>query len=858
MLGHYRILEQIGAGGMGVVYRAHDLQLDRDVALKILSTGKLTDTGSRSRFRKEALALARLNHPNIATVHEYGTDEGIDFLVTEYITGITLDTKLATGPLALEDALNFGIQMAQGLEAAHEQGIIHRDLKPGNVRITAKGQVKILDFGLAKLAAPANATALTDSYSGDKGSYGTLPYMAPEQLRGFSVDERTDIWAAGAVLYEMVTGQRPFPQKHAPQLIDDILHQEPKPPSSINPAVSPGLESVILKGLDKQPDRRYQSARELRVDLNRLQTSPIASNSGFATTPTKRSRVRELKPVMIVGVCLVALLLIAAIVTRIARRQQPQSPRVIAVLPFQAVGADADTNALGTGMTETLTAQLAQSSDRNQLQLVSTREIETQGVKSAAEARREFGADLVVEGSLQHAGSQLRINCSLVDAATHRQIGARSFTAEMNDIFGLEDRVATEALSLLSSQIPALKHGSIEIHADTSPEAYQHYLRGWGYLQDYDKVENIQSAIAEFGRAVQNDSHYGRAYAGLGNAYWLGYEASNGTNNWIDQAAEDCHKALDISADIAEGHSCLGHVDVSRGEYAKAVEEFDRSVSLDPKRDEALRGLADAYEKMGKPSAAETTYQKAIALRPQYWAGYSWMGAFYFREARYGDAANMFRKVIELTPESFYGYSNLGGALSIQGQYADAIKALQRSIEIRPTLDAYSNLGTVYFASRRFAEAAQTYKNALTLDGEDFLTWGNLGDALYWTPERRSEAEPAYRKAISLGTAKLHVNPRDAGVLAFVATYKVMINDRKGGTTDLEHALAVAPKDADVRFRAALLYNHLGETERTLSTLDKAVSLGYPAAAIRDTPDFDPLRSNPRFEALLAKASQKN
>jgi len=839
------------------VYRAHDLQLDRDVALKILTPGTLGDRSSRSRFRREALALARLNHPNIATVHEYGTHEGIDFLITEYIPGITLDTKLAAGPLPVSEALNLGIQIAQGLEAAHEQGIIHRDLKPGNLRINANGQVKILDFGLAKFAVQVNTTALTDRYSGEKDSYGTLPYMAPEQVRGARVDERSDIWAAGTVLYEMVTGQRPFPEKHVPQLIDDILHQAVKSPTSINPAVPPPLESIILKTLDKQPDRRYQSARELRVDLNRLQTSPLPLTSDLPRATTSKARLR--KPAVVIGAVLTALiLLVLATVTRRVHRDRAQGPRILAVLPFQAVSADTDTAALGTGMTATLTALLAQASDRNLLQLVSTREIEAQGVRSAGDARREFGADLVVEGNLQQVGSQLRINCSLVDTATHREIAARTLTATVGDIFGLEDRVATEALSLLSTQVPAVKHAAIEIHADTDPEAYQHYLRGVGYLQDYDKVENIQSAITEFGLALQKDSHYAQAFAGLGNAYWLGYSASNGSNNWLTRAAENCQKALDISSDIAEGHSCLGHVYVGQGQPAKGVDEFKRAVQLDGNRDDALRGLADAYEKMGDASAAEATYQKAIALRPRYWAGYSWMGAFYFREARYQDAATMFRKVIELTPESFIGYSNLGGALSIQGQYTEAIKALQRSIEIRPTLEGYINLGDVYFASRNFAEAARVYKQALTLDDRYFMTWGNLGDALYWAPDHRSEAEPAYRKAISLGESKLQINPGDASVLAFLATYRAMINDRQNALAGLNRALVIAPNDADVQFRAALVYNHFGETDRTLSFLEKAVSLGYPAAAIRDTPDFDPLRENSRFRALTAKPSQKN
>ncbi|HEU5335784.1 MAG TPA: serine/threonine-protein kinase, partial [Terriglobales bacterium] len=291
VLGHYRILEQIGAGGMGVVYRAQDLQLERDVALKVLPPGTLSDCSARARFHKEALALARLNHPNIATVHEFGGENGVDFLVTEYIPGITLDKKLLAGALPEPEAINLAIQLAQGLEAAHEQGVIHRDLKPGNLRLTSKGQLKVLDFGLAKLAQRLEAGAATESLTKDSVLSGTLPYMSPEQVRGQHVDERSDIWAAGAVIYEMATGQRPFPERHSPQLIDNILRQPPRPPSQINARLTPGLETLILKALDKDPERRYQSARELRVDLNRL--LPSATSAGYVLPITSSAGQRR-------------------------------------------------------------------------------------------------------------------------------------------------------------------------------------------------------------------------------------------------------------------------------------------------------------------------------------------------------------------------------------------------------------------------------------------------------------------------------------------------------------------------------------------------------------------------------------
>ncbi len=277
-ISHYRIVEKIGSGGMGEVYRAHDERLDRDVALKILLAGSLADSGAVKLFRNEAQILCKLNHPNIATVHDFDTQDGVNFLVMEYITGETLDKKLAAGPVPEKEAVRLGLQLAQGLQAAHDAGVVHRDLKPGNLRITPDGRLKILDFGLSKLLQPRN-TDITQSFTSSNTVAGTLPYMAPEQLKGEPADTRSDIYAAGAVLYEMVTGQRPFPETLAPRLIDAILHQHPQPPSAFNRQVPPGMQSLILKALEKDPAYRYQSAREMQVDLERLSaSSAVGSN----------------------------------------------------------------------------------------------------------------------------------------------------------------------------------------------------------------------------------------------------------------------------------------------------------------------------------------------------------------------------------------------------------------------------------------------------------------------------------------------------------------------------------------------------------------------------------------------------
>jgi hypothetical protein len=291
MLGHYRVVEKIGAGGMGEVYRAHDERLERDVALKVLPTGTLADASARKRFRKEALTLSRLNHPHIATVHDFDTQDGVDFLAMELVEGKTLAERLTQGSLPEKEIARLGAQIADALQEAHEQGIVHRDLKPGNIKLTAKGQVKILDFGIAKLLRPVSEGATTETFTEPRGIAGTLPYMAPEQLLGEPVDARSDLYSFGVVLYEMATGQRPFEEKLSTALSDAILHRAPPPLRTVNRRISAGLENIILKCLEKDPEHRYQSAKELSVDLRRL-----AAPAAIQITPSPQALLPQAEP----------------------------------------------------------------------------------------------------------------------------------------------------------------------------------------------------------------------------------------------------------------------------------------------------------------------------------------------------------------------------------------------------------------------------------------------------------------------------------------------------------------------------------------------------------------------------------
>jgi serine/threonine protein kinase len=357
-ISHYRIVEKLGAGGMGAVHLAHDEHLQRDVAVKVLPRGTLADESARKRFRKEALALSKLSHPNIATVYDFDTQDGIDFLAMEYISGAALTGKLASEPLPEKEVIALGTQMAAAPEEAHEHGIVHRDLKPGNIMVTPKGQVKVLDFGLAKLVQPVSDAASTETAGDTQGAAGTLPYMAPEQLRSETVDARTDIHAAGAVLYEMSSGRQPCCENTAPRLIDAILHQMPSAPRDLNPRISPRFEELILKCLDKDPGRRYQSAQELRVDLQRL-AAPVP----YVAVPQRRRL--PIRWVLAPALALAAILALLVAFDAGGLRQRLLSgigtPRIesLAVLPLENLSGDPSQEVFANGMTEALTAELS-------------------------------------------------------------------------------------------------------------------------------------------------------------------------------------------------------------------------------------------------------------------------------------------------------------------------------------------------------------------------------------------------------------------------------------------------------------------------------------------------------------------
>jgi len=862
VVGRFRIAERLGKGGMGEVYRAEDTKLKRTVALKRLAPSLRADSLYRHRFLEEAERASRFSDAQVAAVYDVLEEQGEIFLILEYVEGQNLRQRLRQ-PLSLDEFFKIAMQCAEALVSAHGHGIVHCDIKPENIMLTSAGKVKILDFGVAKHLPRSDQSSTVDR----AGTFaGTPAYMSPEVLLEKVPDGRADIFSLGVVFYEVLTGQHPFLASSFVATTDRIRAETPASIRIFNRSVTPELEALVNKAMAKDASQRYSSAQELLESLREVHGD--LSDAGLARVVPLRVQEPPKKKRTWVWAALVAALFLCTLVYWQAKSfvfwqsksnrgidlGSSSTPMQLAVLPFAPMADDSGSKAFCNGLTETLTAKLTQLTDNYPLQVVPSTEIRAEGVTSVEQARKTFGVGLVLEGSLHSSGNQVRVTYTLVDAKTNRQLRAETVDADVSDAFAVEDRVVDGTLHMLGLAIKGDDRVVLAAHGTGDPSAYDQYLRGRGYLLDYHKHENIDSAISAFNRALTLDPKYAEAYAALGKAYWLSYQERLGSRDLMEKARSACDHAVVSSPSLAEGYTCLGNVYRTTGEYEKAVAQFQKATALDPTSDETFRGLADVYQKLNKPGEAEATFRKAISLRPQYWAGYTWLGYFYWQQGRYDDAAKEFQEVITLAPDNFRGYSDLGAMYVLLGRYPQAIDQLQRSVSIRPTVEVYDNLGNAYFLMRKYDEAARNFEEGLKFDKTSWLSWGNLGDAYYLVPDKRQNANDAYREAIRLADEDLRVNPRDGRIWAFRATYLAMIDNKSEAMASLQKAVSFAPASSSVQFRAALAYNHFGEKDLTIQWLRKALAGGLTANQVERTPDFDHLRADPSFQAILRDA----
>jgi serine/threonine-protein kinase len=873
--GRFRIVRYVAEGGMGTVYEAEDLQLHNRVALKTIRPDIALDTKAVERFKREILLGKSVTHPNVCRIHDLVVDHSdtgaeVLYLSMQYLEGETLAARIRRGPIPKTEALPLIEDMADALSAAHQSDIIHRDFKSGNVILVKRSnrrQAVITDFGLARAIHDSDLRSLSRMA-------GTVDYMAPEQIRGEDITPAADIYALGVVMYEMVTGQLPFTAGSKIAVAMKHLHDEPQPLRDLAADLDPNWNDTILDCLRKRPLERYQSASEVKAALVH-NSKPY---KGWVRRHVKNATSARLIALFLVST--LALTVLAAIPS--ARHKVEEwlhigsVPHVgqLAVLPLMDPANDPQSAALEYGLADTLAARLTKLTGTRPLQIVPASEVRAKGVTTLEQARQEFGVNLGLELSLRRSGDMVRVNYHLVDAKTHHEIRGDTITAPMSDGFAIEDRVADSVVKAMELDLQPEERHLLTEHGTREPAAYDYYLEGRGYLQEYQKPENVKSAITEgrrylqeyqkpenvesaitvFQHALEKDPRYALAAAGLGEAYWRKYELTH-DKQWAEEAQKSCAKSANLDASSAGAHACLGLVYEGSGRYETAVQHFQLALELEPANDDAIRGLASAYQHLGKTEDAERIYKNAIASRPNYWLGYNALGGLYMATGRYNEAAEMFARVTTLAPDSFRGYSNLGGAYVGLGHNSEAVMMLDRSLKIRPTYPAYSNLGTAQFRLRRYRDAANSYAAALAISDRDYLVWGNLADALYFAG-KHNESDRVYEKAISLAKPRLEINPRDIAVLGDLATYYSATGKREEALAYLSKALEQSEyKDPDVLFEAAIVNNDFGQTQKALDWLEKAVAAGYSRAAVLNAPALEDLHTDPRFQAMVKSST---
>jgi eukaryotic-like serine/threonine-protein kinase len=732
-LSHYRVTEQLGAGGMGVVYRAHDERLDRDVALKVLLSGALMDEAARKRFRKEALALSRLNHPNIATVYDFDTQGNVDFLVIEYIRGVTIDKKLVTGLMPEKEILRLGGQLAEGLSSAHAQGVVHCDLKPSNLFITEDSRLKIVDFGIAKLLQPAGEATATASLTEVGSAAGTLPYMSPEQLQSEKIDPRSDIWAAGTVLYEMATGRRAFCERATAQLISAILHTSPERPQAINPRISPELERIILKCLEKEPEDRYQSARELSVDLRRLGTPTTAQ-----VAPRRANLVQRVPLMASAGfVALVALLLglnVGGLRDRLRwGGAHPARINSLAVLPIRNLSGDPSQDYIAEVMTEDLTTELAQLGSVRVTSGGSARHYK-ETKESLPQIAKELNVDAVVDGSVQRTGDSVRITAHLLYAPTDQHLWAHTYERPMSDIVILQDEIARTIAKEVGGNLNPAYPARTPSTRKVSPEAYELYLRGSSYLDEFD----LDKSIDYLNQAVKLDPTYAPTYEKLGQAYFfLGFFGQRGPDFVFPRMKEAALNALERDETRTYAHEVLAvaklHYD---WDFRGAEKEHKRALELSPNDPDVHHLYSHYLLAVGRfdESAAESA--RALEGNPLGLGLKTCLCWHLYTIHRYVESVDQVRKAIEIFPENDWAHHILASDYEQLHQYDEAIAEFQKSVkrtdgdqdDLAGLAHAYAIAGKKQQAQETLAKLMGTAKHRYVSPVNVAAIYAGLGD----------------------------------------------------------------------------------------------------------------------------------
>jgi len=880
-LAHYRLVEKIGSGGMGVVYRAEDTHLDRTVAIKVLPADAVADPERRRRFVQEAKAASALNHANIIHIYDIGSADGIDFIAMEYVSGKTLDESIGRRGLPVDDALRCAAQVAAALAAAHAAGIVHRDVKPANVMVTEKGLVKVLDFGLAKLMERDEvlgaATTLARPPLTLQGTIvGTVAYMSPEQAEGKTVDLRSDIFSFGSVLYEMVAGRRAFAGDSTVGTLAAILHQEPTPIEGIPPE----LEQIIARCLRKEPDRRIQHMDDVALALDELRDTARAARTRGPASPNASapgagsgSRPWWRWP----AGALLCLLLAAALVIgnvggirdRLTGSAGPSSIRSIAVLPLENLSGNPEQEYFVDGMTDAITTELGKASGFDKVSAWQSMKVYKKTTKPLGEIAREVDVDALVQGVVLREGNRVRISSKLFRISPEKQLWANSYDRELREVLSLQSEVAQAIAREVGVSLAGRQPGPSAAAMSVNPEAYDCYLRGNQYLEQAMEETRERLAIQMYERAVALDSNFYQAYAKLAYAHallWLNYY--DRAESRRDEARAAARTALRLQPNSAEAHLAMGYVHYYGDlDYSAALEELDAAQKINPNDSQVESAIAGVKRRQWRLDEAALHFERATSLSPNRATNAFDLAVTYALLRRYPEADKVFHRAFSLDPGGQY-YARRAWFALVSGKPDTARATL---LEARDKNYTYQLIPYYWYEVERWTGDYRAALSRLSLDRAEAFEWQWFyvpkallqADALALMGQPEA-ARRAYDAARQLLEDKLRSQPDDDRYYGSLGAAYAGLGRRKEAVEAGKKGMELCPPGKEAwraTFRMAdmaRIYVMVGDPGEAIKQLDHLLSAPGEIStyALQTDPTWVSLKSSAGFQDLIRKYSR--